>query len=372
MQGLKYVAPVWDLSGYASASRNYIQALYNKGVPMMVEPHCFEKHLEPVCSPAQKTMLDTLINTHIPYDTVLCQLTPDMAFGHREEGKRNIVYFPWETSVVHPKWVACLNAMDEVWTSCQWCVDSIKSSGVTKPVHKVPHGIDLPRFSSQKTDYRAMLGISPSTYCFYNMCQWNPRKNPDGLLRAYFNAFSSSDDVVLVLKTYVHSGGTQEQKFIAGKIADIKADTGFKSFPRVLLITSMLNEEDVDSLHMSMDCFISLHFSEGFGLGMFEAGLAGKPVIATGATGNMEFMTKENSFPVDFRWGFVKDMSTFNGWYLSNGLWAEPSEVHAAQLMRLVFGNTEEAKRRGTLLKENISASFSWDDVAGRMLQLLG
>ena len=46
------------------------------------------------------------------------------------------------------------------------------------------------------------------------------------------------------------------------------------------------------------DCYVSLHRAEGFGYTMAEAMLAGKPVIATGYSGNLEFMNDDNSFLV--------------------------------------------------------------------------
>jgi hypothetical protein len=57
-------------------------------------------------------------------------------------------------------------------------------------------------------------------------------------------------------------------------------------------------------------------------------------------------------------------MSTFNPWYLGNQQWAEPSQVHAASLMRQVYENRGEADDRGSRLKNYISTQYSWDAVA--------
>ena len=51
------------------------------------------------------------------------------------------------------------------------------------------------------------------------------------------------------------------------------------------------------SLMASVDCFVSLHRSEGFGLGMAQSMYLGKPVIATGYSGNMDFMKPCQQFP---------------------------------------------------------------------------
>ena len=53
------------------------------------------------------------------------------------------------------------------------------------------------------------------------------------------------------------------------------------------------------------DCYVSLHRSEGLGLTMAEAMALGKPVIATVYSGNLQFMTPENSHLVDYQLGAV-------------------------------------------------------------------
>ena len=55
------------------------------------------------------------------------------------------------------------------------------------------------------------------------------------------------------------------------------------------------------ALFARADCYVSLHRSEGFGLTLAESMALGKPVIATGYSGNTDFMTPANSYLVDWR-----------------------------------------------------------------------
>ena len=48
----------------------------------------------------------------------------------------------------------------------------------------------------------------------------------------------------------------------------------------------------------SCDAYISLHRSEGFGLGMAEAMNFGRIVIATDYSGSADFLTPETGFPI--------------------------------------------------------------------------
>ena len=55
------------------------------------------------------------------------------------------------------------------------------------------------------------------------------------------------------------------------------------------------------ALFARADCYVSLHRAEGFGLTLAEAMALGKPVIATGFSGNTDFMTPANSYLVDWK-----------------------------------------------------------------------
>ena len=92
------------------------------------------------------------------------------------------------------------------------------------------------------------------------------------------------------------------------------------------------------------DCYVSLHRAEGFGLTMAEAMAIGKPVIATGYSGNVDFMNNENSYLVDYTIGRVGPDCEI---YPPEGEWADPSIEHAAELMRRVFSEPAEAAAKG-------------------------
>jgi glycosyltransferase involved in cell wall biosynthesis len=104
------------------------------------------------------------------------------------------------------------------------------------------------------------------------------------------------------------------------------------------------------------DCYVSLHRAEGFGLTMAEAMAIGKPVIATGYSGNVDFMNSENSYLIDYEIGRVGAECEI---YPPEGEWAEPSVEHAAELMRRVYSNPQEAERLGAQAARDIAAKLS-------------
>lgn len=363
MQGLKYVGPVWDRSGYAEACRNYIFSLYKRGVPLTVHPQCFENDAPPISNQEHKEILDELVHKDIPYDTLLIHLTPDLYPRFTERNKYNIGFTAWETTLLHPKWISCCNNVDEMWVPSEVNVKALKDSGVTVPIHKVPHGIDPDTFDAADKNF-SVPGVPDDVFKFYAIFQWIIRKNPEGLLRAYFNAFKDTDNVALIIKSYMVGSTGRERNFIKDKILWLKKDFGLSNLPKIYFIGDTLSREQLLGLHLYGDCLVSLHKGEGWGLIPFEAGLAGKPVIATGWGGNTDFMDKENSYLVDYQMEYTHNMSGFNPWYLGYQQQALPNLPMAVELMREVFNNREEACTRGAKLRENIKTKFSWETVS--------
>ena len=97
-----------------------------------------------------------------------------------------------------------------------------------------------------------------------------------------------------------------------------------------------------DGLMRACDCYVSLHRSEGLGLTLGEAMYAGKPVIATGYSGTLDFMNNENSFLVDYE---MVPVGAEGGPYPATASWADPDLEQAAKFMRLVFDNAEIRER---------------------------
>lgn len=69
-----------------------------------------------------------------------------------------------------------------------------------------------------------------------------------------------------------------------------------------------------------------------------------KPAIATAWSSKMDFMTVNNSYLVEYE---LTRITKYLGPYYKRGqIWAEPSIQHAAQLMRRVYEQPEEAKKK--------------------------
>jgi Glycosyl transferases group 1 len=116
------------------------------------------------------------------------------------------------------------------------------------------------------------------------------------------------------------------------------------------------------------DAYVSLHRAEGLGLTMAEAMAEGKPVIATGYSGNLEFMDDDVAFLVRSN---LEPIGLGVDPYPPDARWAEPDLEHAAAQMRRVFDDREHAAQVGRRAADRIQSQWSSDAVAPRLAELV-
>lgn len=299
-----------------------------------------------------RTLLPGPLRSDHPYDvTILCANADQVEHVIRHEGRkfldghRRIGYWCWELSKFPDAWQEQSRFFDEIWTLSSFCTHAIAPE-VSCPVLTVPPAILL---SDQLQYTRSTLGLPEQRFLFLFMFDVQSiieRKNPFAVIEAFKRAFRPEEPVTLVLK-YTNadaSAGLRDKLHTATENASI------------LLMDEPLSREASHGLIRAADSYISLHRSEGFGLTIAEAMACAKPVIATGYSGNMDFMTPENSFPVRYE---LRELQEDAGPYARGNSWAEPDIDHAAALMRQVYSDREEARRKGERAAADIAHTLS-------------
>lgn len=241
-----------------------------------------------------------------------------------------IAYWAWELEAVPDEWVEAAELVDEVWCPTRFVADAMRGR-VRKPVHHMLPGVEV---GPVEKIGRASLGIPEDHFVFVFMFDLHSqvhRKNPRAVLHAFQKAFRKDDRATLLVKT---SGGDIHSADLAALREAIRG-------PNVIFFDELLTRAQAYGLIALGDCFVSLHRSEGFGLGLAEAMLLGKPVIATGYSGNMDFMNRDNSLLVDYE---LVEITEDRPIYTRGNFWAEPSVEHAADLMRQVYEDPDKAR----------------------------
>lgn len=321
--GIRYCGPVYDSSGYAQFARNFITGLARSDqVNLNVQAVSFEQARPDL---GQIGQLIKSLEQKKDYSIKVINAIPDMLPKLIEPGKKNVCFTMFETSRIPTIWVECLNKhTDACLVPCEWNKEVFESSGVKVPIYVVPPGIDADFYrAADKIEPTEMSNLPSDCVTFYSIFQWTERKNPIGLLVSYLAAFDGVEDVYLVLKTYGSDTSPQQQKKLREAILAVKAQLRLKKAPKILFVGSLLSTEQISGLHKRCDCFVLPHRAEGFGMPHLEAMATGKPVISTGFSGNMDFMTPENSYLLDYQMTVVCNMPWIP-YYEADMEWADP------------------------------------------------
>ena len=336
--GIKFTGPVYDASGYAEFGRQFLSATYrHPELDITLEPISFEQARPDIGEHAKA--LQKLLNRKIPYTLKVVNAVPNIMRHVVEKDVKNVCFTMFETTKIPDDWTADLNKYcDAVFVPCQWNKEVFQNSGVTKPIYVVQPGIDRHIYEDidRKSTVSELANLSPNTVSFYSIFQFTERKNPEGLLVAYLSEFDGVDDVCLVLKTYGHDFSPEQQTRVRNLIIRIKDSIKLKKPPKILLLGQLMSNNQIIDLHRSCDCFVLPHRAEGFGMPHLEAMAAGKPVITTGFSGNMDFMNKDNSYLLDYQMTVVANM-THSPHYEANMEWAEPNVSQLKRYMREVY-----------------------------------
>jgi glycosyltransferase involved in cell wall biosynthesis len=314
---------------------------------------------------AYASILNPLLNKPITPDVNIIHMTPENFQTHYKPGIKNIGYTVWETSKLPAHWVPMCNKMDAIWVPCQWNIDVFRDSGVTVPLKKIEHTIDMAQFENVQA---ADLGLPKDKFTFYSIFQWTERKNPVGLIKAFLSEFSESDNVALVLKTYRQDNSERDKKWIEQEILNIKQSMFIYDHPPVMIIHKMLSRQEILALHKAGDCMVMPHRAEGWSCTHFEAMAMGTPAIGTNFGGNTEFMNHDNSYLLDYHPTPVAGMP----WKLYNGksMWAEPSIGQLQTYMRGIYTDRSRAQGKAEKAKLDVQ-KYSWENIGKKIVEEL-
>lgn len=267
-------------------------------------------------------------------------------------GRYTIGQWAWELEEFPPSCAKSFALVDEVWAISDFTRTALEAVGDT-PVYVCPPAIVPP--AVDPAIGRDALGLPENRFVYlfsFDLFSDVERKNPLGLVEAFTSAFPKEevDGPLLVLKAI---NGDQRPDDLE------KIRSATRGRADVLVIDRYFDTKEQAAMMAAADCYVSLHRSEGFGLTMAEAMALGKPVIATGYSGNLEFMDDSTAYLVRWEYGEVPQGREP---YRAGARWAEPDVSDAARLIRFVFEHQPEAiikgenARRSVLARHGLSA----------------
>jgi len=252
---------------------------------------------------------------------------------------------------VPPPMMPAFDLVDEVWVASDFTAEALRAASDT-PVRTMPIPVPCPDRSAAT---RADLGLPEGRFVFlvtFDHLSVTERKNPLGAIEAFRRAFpeSNPDGPVLVVKSINASHRPAEHDWV------LQAAAGRDD---VIVVDRHLSRGDQMSLVAESDCVVSLHRTEGLGLHLVEAMWFGRPTIATRYSGNLAFMSDDNSALID---AALVPVTHGEGYFPPEAVWAEPDLDQAASWMQRIVGDPELAARLGSAGRTTMEAQPNMQD----------
>ena len=344
-------------TGLGTAARGYRTALLKAGVPVtsVTVRETFETTPD-VRAGADGASIGKLNKVNLFH--INADMVHRFFYDHRLHllnDAYNIGIWVWELAHFRQDWASAFGGFDEIWVPSEFCRASISAISPI-PVVVMPHVVSLP--SPERLVPRGHFRLSDDVFvfgCIFDVGSLMDRKNPQAVIHAFIEAFGSRTDVLLAIK--YHSAHHNPQGILLlHALAEGRDNIRF--------FGAIWDEAELLSFKSVIDCYVSAHRSEGFGLNIAEAMLLGKPVIATRYSGNVDFCTDDNSYRVAHR---LTEVARQTGPYPKGTTWAEPDVTDLARQMSAVRNDPGTANARGTAARAEIQENYGAEQIADRM-----
>jgi glycosyltransferase involved in cell wall biosynthesis len=403
-------APCQTRSGYGDMSRDIIRHLieYDKydvkvhSVPWGDTPmNALDENV-----PKDKMILDRIVRDgQLPQPDLYVTITIPTEF--EPVGKYNIgITAGIETTVASAQWVEACNRMNLVLTTSEHSKNVFHFSKytqqdqtgnktgelvVSKPIEVLHCCIDAEIFKKLAYDFelepkvREALDNVPEEFCYLFVGHWlrgefgEDRKNVAMLVKVFLETFRQAPDKhkpALILKTSSAGFSILDREEILKKIDQIKNSVileNGQSVPNIYLVHGELTDKEMNSLynHSKVKAHVSFTKGEGFGRPLLEASVSGKPVIASGWSGQLDFLDKDNAVLVGGELKPIHESSVWENVLIKESTWFAPDMNQAANAMYAVFKNYTQFKKKANILAKQNIKKFSYETIRQRTFELL-
>lgn len=272
-------------------------------------------------------------------------------------GNYKIGFTMLEVTGLPKEWVRQANEMDEVWVPSFFNAETFRNSGVTKPIHLIPLGVDTNYFNPLIKKFPVC-----DDFKFLTVFEWGERKAPEALIKTFNRTFRAKDPVILLCKANCTDPGVDVPAII--RSLDLDHQGGRIEF----IFNKYLPYYQLGSLYRSADCFVLATRGEGWGMPILEAMACGLPVIATNWSAQTTFLNSYNGYPLQVK-SLIPAVAKCP--YYQGFKWADPDMDHLSALLRHVFENQEEAKEKGRRAAEDVAAHWTFRHTAARIAKRL-
>ncbi len=269
-------------------------------------------------------------------------------------GNRIGVIYTFETTLLPPLWKDMINnSKCDILSPSKLCSDIFLNNGVNKDkIFDFNLGVDSDIFFKDPDESNRN-----GKFTFGTISINHRRKGLLELIETYLNTFTSTDNVLLLIKTIRTDNKYNHEFDVSLELSKIKAR--YKDPAEVHIITDRL--DNIRKFYNGIDVFVSCTKTEGFFLPALEAMACEVPVICTGYGGQMNFLNENNSWLIDYSLRDAKREEQYWYYYKKGSKIAEPNLNTLSYLMKSIFENYSMCYDKIKEAKKN-SKEFSWEN----------
>jgi glycosyltransferase involved in cell wall biosynthesis len=230
-----------------------------------------------------------------------------------------------------------------------------------------------------------VLDTIPENFGFLFVGHWlrgdygEDRKNVGMLVKLFLETFrqvKTKYEPMLILKTSSAGFSILDQEELFNKIEQIKSTVkleGDQKMPAVYLLHGELTDKEMNTLynHPKVKTHISLTKGEGFGRPLLEASLTGKPIIASGWSGHLDFLDKNRSLLIGGELKNVHPSAAWDDVLMQQASWFSPDIKDAMNAMAAAVMHHTELKNKSYDLAISNRKNFSYEAIRKKTHELL-
>jgi hypothetical protein len=376
--------PVDTYSGYGARARDFVKALIatDRYDVKLLSQRWGNTRFGYLKDHKENELITRIIPNMTTKPDVWIQITVPNEF--QPVGKFNIgVTAGMETTLVHPSWIEGCNRMNVIFTSSvhskqvfqQTKADVKDKQGkvvkiikLEKPVEVLFEGADLNKYFAKPSTNFNLKDIKEQ-FCYLFVGHWlqgelgQDRKNVGYTIKAFLETFKNKPTPpALILKTQQVGTSILDRSTILKKINEIK-NTVKGKLPNIYLVHGDLTDEEVNELynHPKIKAMLSFTKGEGFGRPLLEFSLTGKPIIASGWSGQVDFLDRENSILIGGNLTNVNKSAAVKDMILEQSQWFTPDDSQVGNALLQVYKKYKNYIIPAKRLKNINKQKFSFD-----------
>jgi hypothetical protein len=362
MFGIELHGPYRDISGISAVNRELSLALYDIGIPVLLTNIPHWSNIGYKFTQEQETKIKQMEHMVLPDNYIYANYMPPTRISHRDPGAPNICATLFETDRCPFVWqlIEKQVPIDEWWVPTEFGKEAFIKGGLDpNKIQVMPLGVNTKAYNP---NVQPAIITGKKKFAFLSTMDYKPCKGPDLLFNAYFQEFTSRDNVTLIFKAYTGRNAEASKQMIKDVIRKYRATN--KSDAHVLFIGDYLPDEDMIGLHRAADCYVLPSRGEGWSFGTIQSMACGVPSIMTDATAYRSFMNETNGLLVKCRQIPITDVS----WLMREPVmahheWWNADLLDLRKQMRWAYEHPKEMKALGEKAYKDVQC-LDWHNVA--------